>query len=111
MKDPCGIWMLASRIWQPWPRDGEALWMTFWIMFTIFADRLAWTTTSPSLRPGSIRDCKPKPQSKSQFQGGFGIGSDVAVQEYAALGCQITKSPLGTSMMTFATLITSASLI
>jgi len=23
--------------------------------------------------------------------GGFGIGSDVAVQEYAALGCQITR--------------------
>lgn len=24
--------------------------------------------------------------------GGFGIGSDVAVQEYAALGCQITRN-------------------
>ena len=34
----------------------------------------------------------PKPQSKSQFQSGFGIGSDVAVQEYAALGCQITHN-------------------
>jgi hypothetical protein len=24
--------------------------------------------------------------------GGFGIGSDIAVQEYAALGCQITRN-------------------
>jgi hypothetical protein len=51
-----GIWMLASRIWQPWPDGGEALWMNFWIMFITFADRLAWTTTSPSLRLGSIKN-------------------------------------------------------
>src|SRR5271166_4282166 len=63
MKAPYGIWMLASRIWQRWPNAREALWMNFWIMFTTCADRLAWTTTSPSSRPGSLKEASRRDRS------------------------------------------------
>jgi pimeloyl-ACP methyl ester carboxylesterase len=42
--------------------------MNYWIMFIIFADRLAWTTTYPSLRLISINGFGvwPKGQSASE---------------------------------------------
>src|ERR1700687_4130288 len=70
MKVPYGIWMLASRIWRPWPSGTEVLWINFWIMFTTFAEHLAWTMTSPSSRLGSIKGFKARAAeiSVSDFQ-------------------------------------------
>ena len=42
--------------------------------------------------PGSHTPSKAFYLTAESDVGGFGIGSDVAVQAYAALGCQITRT-------------------